>query len=70
MTSVAVYAMDGSATASAAARTDSARPATRRVISHAGIAASDIANALVAFAAPYALGSTSKSLYAGASRIG
>ena len=40
------------------------------MISHAGIAASDIANALVAFAAPYALGSTSKSLYAGASRIG
>ena len=54
MTIVAVYAIEGRATAITAARSDSQRPATRRAISQAGTAASDIATAFVAFAAAYA----------------
>jgi hypothetical protein len=51
VTIVAVYAIDGSATAIAAPSKASQRPATRRASSHAGTAASDIAIALIAFAA-------------------
>ena len=47
---VAVYAIDGIATAITAQTSDRPRPATRRATSQAGTAASDIATAFVAFA--------------------
>ncbi len=65
-----VYANDGSATASRAARSENVGASTRRASRYAGIAASDMKTAFIVFTAAYASGSESKSAYAGLIRIG
>jgi hypothetical protein len=65
-----VYAIDGRATAITAPSSASHPPATRRARMYAGIAASDMTTAFVAFAAPYASTRLSNAAYAGASSAG
>ena len=60
-----LYASEGSATASTAARSESRSPTRRRARRYAGIAASEISTALIAFTAVYASGMRSNSAQAG-----
>ena len=62
---VPLYASEGSATASTAARSESPWPTRRRANRYAGTAASEISTALIALAAAYASGTRSKSAQAG-----